>query len=122
MASPTRVLPFTPMIPLGNFAAPSPLNGYSWSWHGPCSWKLATAVFRHHENRRRGARKGRFFSDTNLVLVPLSLFYRERAGVRGLLRGHHLSLTLILSLRMRGRSSDPRGKMSGADGLRTACC
>jgi hypothetical protein len=37
-----------------NFPLPPPLDGLWWSWHGPCPWKLAINIFRHHEGCRRG--------------------------------------------------------------------
>jgi hypothetical protein len=45
------------------------------------------------------------FSRMTLTLKPCPLPHREKAGVRGLVRCHHFSLTLTLSQRERGRKS-----------------
>jgi hypothetical protein len=42
------------MTLITNFPLPPPLDGLWWSWHGPCPWKLAINIFRHHEGCRRG--------------------------------------------------------------------
>ena len=60
------------------------------------------------------AHKGMSFSDMALTLLPYSLSHRERAGVRGLRRYPHPSLTLTLSQRERGRKAYPRSQ--GLDG------
>jgi hypothetical protein len=57
-----------------------------------------------HLESRRG------FPERNVAsLAPLCpLSHRERAGVTGALRGHHPSLTLTLSQREGGRTTDAR--------------